>query len=153
MRYFDLRGAPGKFHAGFYAVLGEVVFRNVHDFGGDNFSIQVSRFLNGGVFRDRQDPADACQPLLCVDQLRQFVHGRTSFHHPVVTGDPRVQHARLDVTRHLLRAHQETLDFRVVNRWNVTSRAQRDLPASTRKKIERRVLQAAFGDSQLQPTH
>ena len=51
---------------------------------------------------------------------------------------------------YFLRADQQTLDFRVVNRRNVASRTQRDLPAGTRKKIERRVLQAAFGDAQLQ---
>ncbi len=140
MRHFDFGGPPGKLHAGFYAVLGEIVFCNMHDFGRDNFSFQVARFPNRRVFRHSQDPAHARQPLFCVNQLRQFFYRRASFHHPVVTGDSRVQRAGLNVTRHLLRAHQQTLDFSVVNRRNVTSRAQRDLPAGTRKKVERRVL-------------
>ncbi len=125
----------------------------MYDFGGDNFSFQVPWLPNRGVLGHGQDPADTRQPLLGVNQLRQFVDLRAGFHHPVVTRNPRVQRAGFDVTRHLLRAHQQTLDFGVVNRRDVTSRAQRDLPTGPRKKIERRVLQAAFGDSQLQAAH
>ena len=134
-------------------MLGEIAFRDVHDLRGDDFTFQVPRFPDRGVFRYRQDPADTRQPLLRVDQLRQFVDRSTRFHHPIVTGNSRVQRARLDVARHLLSAHQQTLDFGVVNRRNVTSRAQRNFPARTRKEIEGGLLKAAFRDSQLQPAH
>ncbi len=110
-------------------MLGEVALGDVHDLGGDDFAFQVVRFPDRGVFQHSQDPADARQPLLGVDQLRQFVYCCTRFHDPVVTGDSRVQRAGLDVARHLLCAHQQTLDFGIVNRRNVASRAQRNLPA------------------------
>ncbi len=132
---------------------GKIAFRDVHHLCRDDFSFQVARFPDRRVFRHSQDPAHAREPLLGVNQLRQFIDFRARFHHPIVAGDPGIQGAGLDVARHLLRAHQQTLDFGVVNRRNITSRAQRDLPAGTRKKIECRVLQAPFRDSQFQPAH
>src|SRR5216683_1689665 len=79
----------------------------------------------------------------------QRTRARACFHDPVVARDSRVQSSGFDVAGHFLSTHHQTFDFRVIDGWDVASGAQSDLPACTSEKIECRLLQAAFWDSQL----
>src|SRR5262249_7449097 len=70
---------------------------------------------------------------------------------PVLTGQPGVEHAVRDVARHLLRADQHAFDLAVVYRRKVRARADVDVEAGAREQLDRRVLQRALGDAELQP--
>src|SRR5262249_4450717 len=67
---------------------------------------------------------------------------------PVEAREPGVEHAVRDVPRHLLRADQHALDFGIVDRREVRSRARVDGVAGARKQLHRRVLQRAFRDAE-----
>ena len=68
---------------------------------------------------------------------------------PVLAGEPRVEHPVGDVARHLLRADQHAVDFRIVDRREVRPRAGVDVEPGAREEVNRRVLQRAFRNPEL----
>ena len=83
-----------------------------------------------------------------------FEYTSSSRHHdvgvvledPVAAGDAGVERAALDVARHLLRAHQQAAERRVVDRWGSScATAGRDLPAGAAEELDGGGLEAALG--------
>ena len=126
---------------------GQIFLGDAYDFGGDHFAGQVLCVAHGRIFGHREHPAYAGKPLLGVHQLRQFFYGGIGLHYPIVTGDAGVECAGLDVAGHFLGAHQQALDFGVIDRRYIAARTDRDLPPSARKQVYRGVLKAAFGNA------
>src|SRR5262249_54294010 len=83
---------------------------------------------------DDEHPAGGAEARLRVDQLLRHDHVRGSLEHPVAAGDAGIQRAALDVAGHLLRAHEETAEARIVDRREVAARVRRDLPARAAKE-------------------
>ncbi len=67
-----------------------------------------------------------------------------------MAGQPGVEHAVLDVARHLLRADQHAFDLGIVDRGKIRAAAGRDVEAGAAEQVDGRVLQAAFGDAEFQ---
>ena len=69
---------------------------------------------------------------------------------PVLAGEAGVEHAVRDVARHLLRANQHALDLRIVDGREVRARADVDVEARAREQLNRRVLQRALRNAELE---
>ena len=112
--------------------------------------LEIGRLANRRIFGNRENPTHARQPLLRVDKFSKLFDIRSGFDDPVVAGDACVERAGFDVASHFLRAHEQAFDFRIVDGRNVAARADADFPARATEEIDRRVLQAAFGDAEFQ---
>ena len=87
-----------------------------HQFGRDDLALQILHRLHGRRLRHRQHPAHFAEALLGVNQIGDGLDLRFVLLHPVAAGEAGVEHAVFDVARHLLRADQHALDFRIVDR-------------------------------------
>ena len=83
--------------------------------GGDMLPLQIPRALNRRILRHRQHPAHRTAAHLGEHQLGNFDYLRAVLDDPVVSRQPGIHDAVLDVTRHFLRSNQDTFDFRVVD--------------------------------------
>ena len=97
-----------------------------------------------------QHPAHLAETLLGIDQVGHGDHVGFVLDHPVVTGQTGVENAVLDVARHLLRADQHALDFGVVDGREVTPARDLDVESGAPEQIDRRVLETAFRNAQLE---
>jgi hypothetical protein len=103
-----------------------------------------------------EHPAHLAEALLGVDQVGDArdrmaaVASELVLGDPVLTGQPGVEHAVAHVARHLLRADQHALDFRIVDRREVGARADVDAEPGAREELHRGVLQRPLRDAQLQ---
>jgi hypothetical protein len=109
-----------------------------------------SGFWKWRILRHREHPLHAGAAGLGVGQRCHALHIAVVLEHPVVAGQAGVQRAVLHIARHLLRTHQHALDLRVVDRREVAAATRIDAPARALKERNRRVLQAALWNSQLQ---
>src|SRR4029077_1398336 len=67
--------------------------------------------------------------------------------------DAGIERARFHVARHLLRAHQHAIDFRIVDGGKIAARTYRDAPAGAPQQLQRGILQAALGQAQFRRLH
>ena len=104
------------------AVPFEVGLRHPHRFGGDALAVQIRDRPECGIVRHAQHPAHRLPADLGEAQLANLLHVGAGLHHPVVAGNPRIQHALLDVARHLLGTHHQAVDFVVVDGRKVRAR-------------------------------
>ena len=109
-RRFDLGGAPGKFHANINALLGEVITRDIHKFGGDDFLGEILRPLERRVFGRGQHPAHFAAAALGVDQVADRHHFQAALDYPVEAGKACVDRAVLYIAGHLLGTDQQAID-------------------------------------------
>src|SRR6476469_10940405 len=75
---------------------------------------------------------------------------RFSLFHPVAPRHSRVQDAIVHIPRHLLRANQHAFDLRVIDSRKVRPAAGRDIEAGAAEQINRRILEASFGNAKLE---
>src|SRR5207244_13505768 len=105
------------------------------------------------VGADDQHPAGGAEARLGVDELVRDDDVRVVLEDPVAAGDARVERAALDVAGHLLRAHEETAEARVVDGGEVAARVGVDLPARAAEELDRRGLEAATRDAEPEDAH
>src|ERR1700676_1540452 len=70
-----------------------------------------------------------------------------------MAGNPRIQSAGFHIPGHLLRAHQQTIDLRIVNTRHIAPRTHRHLPPRASQQLNCRVLQTPLRYSQSQQSH
>ena len=92
-------------------------------------------FANRRIFGHGEHPAHAREPLLRVDEFSKFFHIRAGFDDPIVAGDARVERAGFDIASHFLRAHEQALDFSIVDGGNIAARARARF--SSRRALKR----------------
>ena len=105
------------------------------------------------VFGNGENPADAREALLGVNEFGELLDIRASFDDPVMAGDAGVERARFDVAGHFLGADEKAFDFGVVDGRDVAARVDTDFPSGAAEEIDGGVLQAAFRNAELEAAH
>src|SRR5262249_31082952 len=106
--------------------------------------------------RRGKNPADFAEALFRVDEIGHALeHARPAVAelvllNPVLAGETRIEDAVREVARHLLRADQHAVDFRIVDRREVRARADVDVEAGAGEQLHRRVLERPFGNPELE---
>src|SRR2546425_11825975 len=121
--------------------------------GRDALAAQVLGLPHGRVAAHHQHPARRAEARLRVDQLLRDHDVGLVLEHPVAPGDAGVERAAGNVARHLLRAHEEAAETRVVDRREVAARVGLDLPARAAEELGGRLLEAPLGDAELEDVH
>ena len=141
---FDFGRAPGKFHFGLHAILLEIAFGQVDNFGGDTFALKIFHCFHRRIFRHAQDPARGFAGNFAEQKFADLVDVRAVFHHPIMAGDSAIQIAMLDVTADFLRADEADFHLRVVHVGDVRPAADGNVPSGFGHLLNGGVLQAAL---------
>ena len=131
-------------------MIGEIPRREPDRLGRDSLALEVFHRADGRVLGHAEHPADRAAADLRENQFGHLVDVGIGLHDPVVAGQTAVEHALFDITGHLLRADQQTLDPVVVDRGIVASRTEGDFVPGAPKQLGGGFLQAAGGNSQFQ---
>jgi hypothetical protein len=99
---------------------------------------------------DGQHPARRPRAHLGVDEVRHDVHVGAVFGDPVLAGEPGVQRPAFHIAGHLLGAADGTFNEIVIDFREITAAVHADGPARALEQRDRRLLEAALGDPQLQ---
>ena len=124
--------------------------RHFDQFGGDDLAFKIFGLLKAAAFRHRQHPAHLAAALLGIGQRGDAGDIEAALDHPVDAGQAGVEHAVIDVARHLLRANQHALNLAVVDGGKVGAAIGVDVPSGALEERNGRILQAAFGNAESQ---
>src|SRR6185369_4106858 len=113
LRDLRFRRTPAELDLHVDVALREPALRVADELGCDALAVQVLGLLHRRVASDDEHPARRPEARLRVDELVRDVYLRVVLEHPVAAGDTRVEHATLDVTRHLLRADEQAAEVRI----------------------------------------
>src|SRR5262249_36250902 len=119
----------------------------------DDFSAEIGWLANRGVFWNREDPSNARESLLRVNQFGEFFDTGSGFYDPIVSRDSRVEGAGFDVASHFLRPYKQPFNFLIVDGRHVAAGTDSDFPSWATEEVDRRLLQAAFWDAEFQAAH
>ena len=118
-----LGGAPGELDLHVDAALGEPPLACTRPARWRRGSRAGPRAVCTGESPGHDEhPARRAEARLRVDQLLRHHDVGVVLEHPVAAGDAGVERAALDVARHLLRAHQQAAERRVVDAGEVAAR-------------------------------
>src|SRR5215475_11498964 len=93
----------------------EVVLGCTHQFGSDNASAEVFRFVVLRIFGDSQHPAHLAAALFRINEIANRVYFQPTLDHPITPGKSSIEEAVLNVARHLLSTNQHAFDLRIVD--------------------------------------
>ena len=111
---------------------------------------KIFRALIAGRLGHSQDPAHFAAALLGVDQVGHGHNFEPALHHPVKPGQPRIEHAVLHVSRHLLRPNQHAFDIGIGRARRVRPAIGVNVQSGARKQLQRRFLQTPFRNANAQ---
>ena len=127
---------------------GEVALADFDQFSGDDLAFEVFGLLKAAAFGNGEHPAHLAAALLGIGERGDAGDVEAALDHPVDAGEAGVEHAVIDVARHLLRANQHALDLGVVDGGKVGAAVGVDVPAGALEESDGCILQAAFGDAE-----
>ena len=139
-RRLHFSGPPGELHSDSYALLIEIISRNVDKFGGNDAVRQIFCFLVGRCLGNRQHPAHLAATLFSVGEISYGHYFQAAFEHPVKSGQTRIKHAVLDVSSHFLGTNQHAFDIRICGRRGVRPAIGVDIEACSREELQRGLL-------------
>ena len=144
----DFSGAPAELDFDVDALGGEVALADFDQFGGDDLAFEVFGFFEAAGLGNGEHPAHFAAALLGVGEGGDAGDIEAALDDPVNAGEAGVEHAVIDVARHLLRADEHALDLAVVDGGKVGAAVGVDVPAGALEESDGGVLQAAFGDAE-----
>ena len=144
----DFGRAPTEFHLYLHAFRCKVALGHFDEFRSDDLAFEIFGLLEAAGFRHGEYPADLAPALLGIGQRGHAGDVEAALDYPIDAGESGIEHAVIDVARHLLRANEHALDVDVVDRRKVGAAVGVDVPSCALEERDGRILQAAFGNSE-----
>jgi len=146
--HFTLRGPPGELHLDIYISLTEIFFCEVDEFRSDLLALEILDLFDGGIGRDRQDPARRFLADLGIDEIVDHLDVGLVLFRPVPARQPGIQSPVFHIPRHLLspaygKCHGGVIDFR-----EITPPVDIDPPTGLFEELDGCGLKTSFGYSE-----
>src|SRR5581483_5290544 len=142
------RRAPAELDLDIDSLRSKIALRYFHQFGGDDFALEVFGLLKSARFGHCQDPAHLASALLGIGESGYAWHFEAAFDHPVDAGEARIQHAVVNIARHLLCADQHALNLAVVDGREIRTAVGIDIPTRALEESNSGVLQTALRNAE-----
>jgi hypothetical protein len=128
----------------------EVALGGGDQLGGDDLAFEIFHAAEGRCFGDGEHPANFAEALLGVDEIGDGDDVGLVFLDPVAAGESGVEDAVFHVAGHFLRADEHAFDGGVVDGGEIGAAAGGDGEAGAAEEVDGGVLEAAFGDAELE---